>query len=103
MRDSGYTSGFGFMPLLFLIYINDLPQCLEHTNPNMFPDNTQIETSGYDIDVIVEKLNQNPENVSTRLSADKLVLNSTKTEYMIKGRNRRVKVIDICTLCLMYI
>ncbi len=38
---------------------------------------------------IAEELNQDLENVSIWLSANKLTLNKTKTEYMIIGSNRR--------------
>ena len=55
---------------------------------NMFADDTQIETSGYDINVIVDQ-----ENVST--SVNKLTLNRTKTEYAIKANNGKVKHIDV--------
>jgi hypothetical protein len=29
-------------PLLFIIYINDLPNCLKHTTPMMFADDTSL-------------------------------------------------------------
>ncbi len=61
----------------------------------MFADDTQIETAGYDVNTIVEELNQDLENVSVWLSANKLTLNKTKTEYMIIGSNRRVNHINI--------
>ncbi len=64
----------------------------------MFADDTQIETAGYDVNTISEELNQNLENVSIWLSANKLTLNKTKTEYMIIGSNRRVNHISISTI-----
>ena len=45
--------------------------------------------------MIAEELNQDLENVSIWLSANKLTLNKTKTEYMIIGSNRRVNNINI--------
>jgi hypothetical protein len=82
-------------PLLFLIYINDLPKCLEHTITNMFADDTQIEASSDNASVITDKLNHDLENVSAWLSANELTLNKTKTEYMIICSNKRFKQIDI--------
>ncbi len=62
----------------------------------MFADDTQIEMAGYaDINRIAEELNRDLENVSIWLSANKLTLNKTKTEYMIIGSNRRVNRINI--------
>ena len=34
--------GSNLGPLLFLIYINDLPKCLHHATPRMFPDDTSL-------------------------------------------------------------
>ena len=62
---------------------------------SLLPDDTQIETAGYDVNTIAEELNQDLENVSVWLSANKLTLNKTKTDYMIIGSNRRVNHINI--------
>ena len=59
----------------------------------MFADDTQIEASSDNVNVITDKLNHDLENVSAWLSANKLTLNKTKMEYMIIGSNK--KQIDI--------
>lgn len=67
---------------------------LELTNASMFADDTQIEESSDDINVITEKLNKDLRNVSTWMLANKLTLNQAKTEYTMIGSNKRVNHID---------
>ena len=33
-------------PLLFLIYVNELPNCLSFSNASLFADDTNLTTSG---------------------------------------------------------
>ena len=88
---TGIPKGSGLGPLLFLIYINDLPKCLNAgAKPDMFADDTQIATSSDDIKVITEKLNRDLNNVADWLSANKWTLNNSKTEYMIIGSKKRL-------------
>ena len=83
---TGVPQGSGLAPLLFLIYINDLPQCLQKTEPQLFADDTQIATASHDINEIVESLS----NVANWLSASKLTLNKSKREYMLIGSKKRL-------------
>ena len=43
-------------PLLFLLYINDLPECLRSTTLCMYADDTQIFSSPYCANELVIKL-----------------------------------------------
>ena len=56
----------------------------------MFADDTQIATSSDDIKVITETLNRYLNNVANWLSANKLTLNNSKTEYMIIDSKKRL-------------
>ena len=71
--------------LLFLIYVNYLPNCLEESVPNIFADDTNISVKGASLDQISNKLNSEINKVSSWLMANKLTLNLTKAEYMIIG------------------
>ena len=85
----GIPQGSILGPLLFLIYVNDLPNCLKYTSCNMFADDTQIYTSSSNIDSIANTLNEDLANVSDWMRANKLSLNASKTEYMVIGSHKR--------------
>ena len=53
----GVPQGSILGPLLFLIYINDLPNCLKFTTPCLYADDTQIFTSIFDISVVTHSIN----------------------------------------------
>ena len=46
-------------PLLFLIYINDLPNCLTSCQPRMYADDTSSYITYADVDVNSIQLNLN--------------------------------------------
>ncbi len=90
----GVPQGTILGPLLFLLYINDLPNCLEHSYPRTFADDTHLTFSGADIRDIDQSLNQDLENVSEWLAANKLTLNTSKTEFMLIGSRQRIRTFN---------
>ena len=89
----GIPQGTILGPLLFLIYINDLPNCLEHSQARMYADDTHLTLASNNVRDINQNLNQDLVNVSEWLIANKLTLNQSKTEFMLIGSRQR-----LCTL-----
>jgi hypothetical protein len=81
----GIPQGSILGPLLFLIYVNDLPNCVENSNIRMFADDTTLTASGKSIQQIESKINCDLINIKEWLLGNKLSLNLTKTEYLVIG------------------
>ena len=54
-------------PLLFLIYINDLPNCLTSCQPRMYADDAHITYTGVDENLIQSNLNHDLDNLNNGL------------------------------------
>ena len=81
----GEPQGTILGPLLFLIYINDLPNCLTLCPPKTYADDTHVTYAGVDVNSIQSNLNHDLDNVNKWLVCNKLTLNSSKTEFMLIG------------------
>ena len=84
----GVPQGTILGPLLFLLYINDLPNCLHFSQPRMYADDTSLTFASVDLKHIDDCLNDDLNRVCTWLSANKMTLNLTKTEFMLVGRDK---------------
>ncbi|CAB4025021.1 Hypothetical predicted protein, partial [Paramuricea clavata] len=83
----GVPQGSILEPLMFLLYINDLPECLKNTTPGMYVDDTQIYASSASFSELVTKLNQDLENIMQ----NKLQLHTKKTKAMFIGSPYNLK------------
>ena len=87
----GVPQGSILGPLLFLVYINDLPNCLQFTSARLFADDTNITVSGKSIEEMERTINLDLLNVKEWLLANKLSLNIVKTEYLMIGSPHNIK------------
>ena len=74
----GVPQGSNLGPLLFLLYINDLPNCPEETQASMFADDTNLFCQGKSSTEIESKIDTDLDNVHKWLIANKLTLNQEK-------------------------
>ena len=86
----GIPQGTILGPLLFLLYINDLPNCLEHSQARMYADDTNLTFASNNIDDINYHLNHDLANVNKWLIANRLTLNQSKTEFMLIDSRQRI-------------
>ena len=90
----GVPQGSILGPLFFLLYINDLPQCLSKTKPRLFADDTNLTASGDSITCLETAVNSDLGNLRKWLIANKLCLNIAKTEFMLIGSKQMIKSIS---------
>ena len=81
-------------PLLFLIYINDLPFSLKNSEVTMYDDDTSISYSSKNIDELNETLNSDLDSLKQWLESNKLSLNVIKTQAMVVGSRPNLKRIS---------
>ena len=70
-------------PLLFLIFINDLPKVSKFLNFYLFADDTNIYYESSDLLNIQKILNRELRKVRKWLEADRLALNIDKTNFVL--------------------
>ena len=87
LNKCGVPQGSILGPLLFLLYINDLPECLKNTRSRLFADDTILTPYSHSIADIEIAVNSELENLRNWLMA----MNVAKNEFMLIGSPQMIR------------
>ena len=74
----GVPQGSCLVPLLFLIYVSDLPRALKISRMSMFADDTCLYCQSSDISLLNEAINEELTHVDNWLKGNELSFNVMK-------------------------
>ena len=91
--DVGVPQGSCLGPLLFLIYINDLPQAVQNSTVSMYADDTSLCYQSSDINELNEAINNDLRQLDIWVQGNKLSLNIAKTNSMLVSTKQKHNIL----------
>ena len=83
-------------PLLFLIYVNDLPNAVRNSVVSMYANDTSLCYQALEIKTLNEAINNNFTQLESWLKGNKLSLNVAKTNSMLVSTKQKHRILKSC-------
>ena len=87
----GVLQGSSLGPLLFILYINDLPSALLFSS-TFFGDDTLLSMADKNLDTLEKRVNSDLKLIDDWLQNNKLSLNYSKTCYLLFSKHHHISV-----------
>ena len=91
----GIPQGSCLGPLLFIIYLNDLEECLQSSRARIYADDTSLTIASSNPVKLVDHAHRELLNISKWMRVNKLSPNPKKTEFMVIGHPLKTKSLDL--------
>ena len=91
---SGVPQGLIVGPLLFIMYINDLPSSVHLSRVMLYADDTVLYYAAKSAAELEMALGLDLNNVASWMKENKLFLTTDKTEYVIYGTRQNIRIHD---------
>ena len=91
--NAGVPQGSILGPILFLLFINDMPTILTHCSIEMYADDTLLYTYGKDVEKIKHALNNDLKQLENWLRLNQMHVNVSKTKVMLLHSKTKQRIL----------
>ena len=94
----GVPQGSILGPLLFIMYINDLPTVTKYCKVHLYADDTRLFFESISMQAVEAALSQDLDHVVGWLNQNYLMLNHSKTKVMLMGTHQKLSSVQSFTV-----